>query len=582
MNRLAWVDGVASPLFYEHNYFEKLNEEYIFTIAMTMQPYFISLLETLTHKEREHCKELAQKSLPTAVRKYVITLLESKPEKIKQTEEKFLQGYSESGKRWLRRTAQEFLESALYNLYGTAYELRILLNQTHLAISRSHSTSPFLKPLKRRMREIVKPINLFFAPLPWIVELSYLALSYPGYAIIDGNSVVSFDDALRLVYLDSKRLETVRFSIEHDPFIGEKNPYTEEVLRKLESIHYDIKQFKQVPFHKSIISLYGMMALIYEELGMIQNSQAIVSKFLSVIPLLIDFIKKLTESSAVGYRKEWFDVTIFLAIVSLQVVNRATGWGDEDIGKLRNQLFKLITLIKENDEVISTGEVPLTARASAWLATHGYVDDAYHLLNSAGWFSTDPEIAFRPIERIDFSIAHFWCMTKEKNWASALKTIIKLEQIIPQRPVYYYLTEILRFVIALLKNDYELLLSTAERVYHWNRRHPNFFPTLGKVLRYTALKAPRIIFPSDWNDIIERISKLYKQFPFYLTNVEKHTRLLNIILQKSNKKTMPVTIHSTNTENTIDVTPLEDIISALVNHINSKSLNDEKNNHTDN
>lgn len=582
MNRWDSVDIVTIEPFYDQYDFENLSHTPIFTIAMTMQPYFISLLETLTQKERDHCKELAKKSLPTAVRKYVITLLESDPEAIEREEEKFMQGYSDSGKRWLRRTAQEFLESALYNLYGTAYELRILLNQVHLAIARSHATSPFLKPLRRRAREVVQPINLFFAPLPWLVELSYLALSYPGNTIIDNSFVLSFDDALRLVSLDSKRFETVRFAVEHDPFIGENNPHTKDALKKLENINRDLKQFNKVPLHKSIIFLYGMMALIYEELGMIQSSQAIVTKFLSVIPLLVDFIGNHSGSPVIDRKREWLDITIFLTVVSLQVVNKATGWGDGDIEKLRNHLFELITLIKENNDVISTGETPLMARASSWLAIHGYVGDAYQLLNSAGWFSMKPETAFRPIERIDFSVAHFWSLVKEKDWAVALRTVAKLEQIVPQRPIYYYLTELMRFVVALLKEDYDLLASTADRVYHWNRRHPNFFPTLGKTLRFIALKAPSFIYPSDWNYVIERILKTYKRFPFYLTNVEKHTRLLNVVVQKSNNETIPVPIPSTNTENSINVTPLENIITFLIDHIKDKSTNNEENNHPGN
>ncbi len=581
MNRQGLVDIGIPIWFYDQYYFDDSNLNSIFTLAMSMQPYFVSLLGTLTPKEREHCRELARKNLPSAVRRYVITLLESKPEAIEREEEKFLQGYSESGKRWIRRTAQEFLESALYNLYGTAYELRILLNQVHLAIARSHPTSPFLMPLKRRMKEVVKPINLFFAPLPWIMELSYLAISYPGSSIIDLNHIMTFDDALRLVSLDSKRLETIRFAVEHDPFIGENNPNTEQVIKKLEDIHKDLELFHKTPFHKSIISLYGMMALIYEELGMIQNSRSIVTKFIAALPPLIDFISSQISSQIKNGLKEWLDIATFLATVSLQVVYKSTGWEDEKIDRLKNHVIELISFIRKDKNVVSTGEIPLMARLSNWLATHGFTEEANMFLKLSGWFSAKPESAFRPIERIDLSVAHFWSIIQEKDWSGALRIVAKLEQIIPQRPIYYYLTELLRFVVALLKGDYELLSSTAERVYHWNRRHPNFFPTLGKTLRYIAIRAPRIVYPSDWNEVIERIVKMYEQYPFYLTNVEKHAKLLSVIIQKSNHTAFPEIKSLQHHANVVDVKPLETVLNTLIDYIISKSTSNEQSNHTD-
>ncbi|NPA33709.1 MAG: hypothetical protein GXO48_02115 [Chlorobi bacterium] len=579
MNKQTGIDILTLTLLYDQYDFDDFNGQSIFTITMAMQPYFIGLLETLTRKEREHCKELAQKSLPKAVKKYVVTLLDSKPGEVSRREEEFLKGYSESGRRWLRRTAQEFLESALYRLYGSAYELRIFLNQVHLAIARAHPSSPFLKPLKRRMKELVQPINLFFTPLPWLVELSYLSLSYPGNTIIDASSVIPFEDALKLIALDSKRLETVRFAVEHDPYIGEENPYSPQIIQKLHDIQNEIRQFGKVPFHRGIILLYGTMALIYEELGNINHSRTIADKFIEALTPLIESLNTPHERTHITHSpKEWFDIAIFMTVVALQIVNRTTGWQNEVIERLKDNLLSLIELIKENKEILSTGETPLMARASNWLAIHGYYDEAYQLLESAGWFSLDPETAFRPIERIDFSVAHYWCLVKEKNWSEALRTVSKLEQIVPQRPIYYYLTELLRFVVALMREDYELLSATADRVYHWNRRHPNFFPTLGKTLRYIALNAPRFVYPSDWDKVVERISEMYQKFPFYLTNVEKHTRLLRTIAQKGGKQTSPVPTPSINTEKSINVKPLEDVISTLTNYLKGKSVNNDENN----
>ncbi len=545
-------------------YYYGLYQRPIFNVAMSMQPYFTTLVGALTHKEREHCKELARKSLPPAVKKYVLTLLESKPEEITIRDEAFLKEYSESGRRWLRRAAQEFLENALYELYGSSYELRIVLNQIHLAIMRGHSASPFLRPLKRRINEILQEsYSLFAVPLPWLLELAYLSLSYPGNAIIE-KSPVSFAEAIKLIELDKKRLETVRYAVEHDPFIGESNPETQSIIQRLEDIEQHLKSLETLPFHKTIVSLYGMMALLYDQLGFISKSNAIARIFMDALPELISFLERIVSNGKIDKYKEWANVIVFMAIVCLQVMSNITGWTDEEIEGLKQQVLRLVHVIDDIKETLSIAEIPLKARLSAWLATHGYYDEASELLEQVGWHSLNPEYAFRPIERVDFSVAQFWCLMHQKEWSQALRAVSRLEQIVPQRPLYYYLTELLRFVVALRKNDYELLSSTADRVYHWNRRHKQLFPTLGKVLRFIGLKAHRFSRPSDWSQAVSRIYDLYTKHPFYITNIEKPVHLLGEITNKALQKKVNAIDNVVGKQSEIPLEPLKHTVETMV------------------
>lgn len=355
--------------------------------------------------------------------------------------------------------------------------------------------------------------------------------------------------------------------MEHDPVVGEGNPALEELYGRLKQMEAGLWQMDSQPFHRTVLFIYGAMALLYDQVGAFGRSYTLVQEWLSLLPVLTAFVQEEVAQGRLA--REWAELTVFMTIVALQVVDRTMGWEQKELSLLRQVTADLLELLSQwGEQEPPVGSEPaLRARAAAWLATHGFLQDAYAVLRDSGEEQAYTSQGLRPIERVDLAVAHYWWAIDRKDWQGALSVVARLERAVPQKPLYYHLTEVMRFQVALLSEDYELLKSTAERVYHWNRRHKELFPSLGRFLRYVALRAPRAVYPSDWDPIVERLADLYRRYPFYLTLVEKPVRLLETLKQFSTLREKEVPLAGSDSEPEVPLKPLKTVIAQLIAHI---------------